>query len=168
MPATPENGARATVGTPQERISGRRQRLRWMFILSMGLRAQPIYTASGEQEPRRVTRHIPRGGQSYADARSEFAGRLVAPSGPHVAHVRLLSGHHETKVRVPIELQGEGGVTTRTPNPNQPDDIRTRSRAMASVQPDDRTIIPMVRPDHPQPRRVTRRPRPEPEGDAVM
>jgi len=130
-----------------------RQRLRWLVILADGLQRSPILVPSGEQQPHRTTRHIVHGGQTHADALNELAGKLVHPPQRYVAHVRQPQEYHQAKLRPPLGGEEDG---TRRPNPDQPDDIRTRSRALYDTSGHDAAVIPL---EQPLPRRrATRRP----------
>ena len=136
-----------------------RQRLRWLVILAKGLERSPLWVTNGQQQPRRTKRHIVHGGQTHADALAELAGRLVHPPQRYVAHVRQPQQYHQVKLRPPLE--GEDGAGGPGTNPTQPDDIRTRSRALYDTSAGENTVIPLPQPEQPEPRRVTRRPRPQ-------
>jgi hypothetical protein len=142
-------------------LAARRQQLRWIWILCEGLRREPAMMRSLDHQPRITKRHIVHGGQTHADALNEFAGRLVFPSKRYVAQVRQPQEYHEVKLRAPLE--GGAGAGDRLPDPYQPDDIRTRSRALYDTSPCEEIVAPplSIEPEQPQQRRVTRRPRPQ-------
>jgi hypothetical protein len=145
----------------QESIDILRERVRLLLILCEGVERSPLRVLSGEQQPRKTTRHIMHSGQTHADALAELAGRLVYPPQRYVAHVRQPQQYHQVKLRPP--LAGGEGAGPRVPHPNQPDDIRTRSRALYDTSTNEAAVVPpsLVEPEQPQPRRVTRYPRPQ-------
>jgi len=111
---------------------------------------------SGEQQVRKRTSHIVHPAQTQADALNEFAGRLVFPSERYVTHVRQLGEYHQVKLRPPLE--GDAGDGARRPDPDQPDDIRHRSRRLYETAGRDTAETPAAEPVPVAPRRVTRRP----------
>jgi hypothetical protein len=124
-----------------EMLEGRRQQLRWIWILCEGLRREPVMMRSVDHQTRITRRHIVHGGQTHADALNELAGQLVHPPEAYVAHVRLPGEYHLVKLRPPPEAGGAGGHE-RLPDPNQPDDIRTRSRALYDVSRQEEEVLP--------------------------
>jgi hypothetical protein len=93
--------------------------------------------------------------QAEQDALNEFAAKLVNPKRKHVAHIKMLSGYYETRLRPPPDK--EGGDVARTPDPYQPDDIRGRSRALYDASAHQVDVYAPVQPQ--QPPYITRRPR---------
>ena len=137
-------------------LAERRQQLRWIWILCDGLRRDPVMMRSVDHQPRITRRHIVHSGQTHADALNEFAGKLVHPPQRYVAHVRQPQEYHQVKLRRP--LGGEAGDGVRSPNPDQPDDIRARSRELYDTSADQASVLPLLPPKLPQRRRVTRSP----------
>jgi len=143
----------------QEVLNAIEQRLQWIVPLCDGLSAHPITEPSGIIRPRMTTRIVVHPSQPQQDALNEFAAQLVNPQKKHVAHIRMLSGYHETKLRPPPD-DGEGGGRPVT-NPHQPDDIRTRSRALYKTEQEQQASETTKAPEAREIRRVTRRPRPQ-------
>jgi hypothetical protein len=143
-------------------ISNLRTRIRLLLIIAEGLEKSPVHIETGEQEPRKSPRYIVHPPQTHADALAEFAGKLVDPPGKFVAQVRRPQAYHEVKLRPDLDSEAQSGGPS--PDPAQPDDIRRRSRAVCDASEHQATVIPLVQPEQPPPRRATRRPRPqEPE-----
>jgi hypothetical protein len=124
-----------------------RGRVRWIVTLCDGLSAGPIIVPSGQMRSRMTTRLVVHPHQAEQDALNEFAAKLVHPRKRYVAHVRMQSDYHETKLWPPVDRGAGEGV--RVPNPIQPDDIRTRSRELYDTSAEQVTPPPSVRPQHP-------------------
>jgi hypothetical protein len=144
-----------------EMLAQRRQQLRWIWMMCDGLRRNPAMIRSLNHQPRITKRHIVHGAQTHADALNEIAGQLVHPPKRYVAHVRQPGVYHQVKLRPPLE--GGPGADARVADPIQPDDIRTRSRALYDTSTNEDVVVSpsLVAPEQPQPRRVTRYPRPQ-------
>jgi hypothetical protein len=137
----------------REAIHALREQLRLLLVIADGLHRQPVQVATGEHQPRRVVRHVVHAGQTYADALNEFATQLVFPTERYVAHARQLGEYHQVKLRPPL---GGEEDENRSPDPDQPDDIRDRSRALYDTSGHEGAVIPL---EQPAPlRRATRRP----------
>ncbi len=104
--ATKENRTLLTSRIADERES-LRYRLRWLYPLCDGLRAEPILIATGESRPRIRPSHIVHARQTEQDALNELAARLVNPDKRYVAHVRLPVGYHEIRLSSPVEGEGD-------------------------------------------------------------
>jgi hypothetical protein len=115
---------------------------------------------TGEQQPRMRTRHIVHPAQTQQDALNDFAGNLVNPPEPYIGHIRMPQEYHQTKLHGPVSVD---------PDPVQIDQIRSQSRDLYRINPDEddeggtaSAPAPTPPPQGPPPPlpRIGRRPRP--------
>jgi hypothetical protein len=105
-----------------------RLRLQFLVWLCEGLYKNPVLVLSGEQQPRRRTRHIVHQSQTQQDALNEFAAQLVNPPEPYVAHIRMPQRYHRTKLSTPVAVDVNAAQILA---------VRKRSQELYRIDPDD-------------------------------